>query len=190
MRVVPLLRDPPARSLRSHASTLALASAIALLAAILLAGPAQADVGEKIIDRCTHGESISGFSQQAYGKALKDISAGTEEYSNCAALIREAQLAAASGKGGPGTGAGGGPAVRLQPTPVEQTAIARAPHVGSAPLRVGNQTIRPGVVHANIASAFSTLPTPLIAMLAFLLVCLALAVGAAIRDRIRERRRA
>jgi len=165
-----------------------------LVAATLFAlasspGVAQADVGEKIIDRCTHGESLRGFSQAAYRQALKDLSAGTEEYSNCAQLIRQAQLA------GAGSHSGGGEvstpqntAAAVTPTPAEQRSIAHAPSAGAAPLRVGGQTIHPGVVHADIASALSSLPTPLLATLAFLLLCLLLALGSSVRNRIRADR--
>ncbi|HYM45339.1 MAG TPA: hypothetical protein VES65_04175 [Solirubrobacteraceae bacterium] len=158
----------------------------ALLALAATAPPARADVGETIIQRCVHAQSLSGFSQQAYQQALKELSAGTEEYSNCASLIHQAQLAAAAGQGGP-SGASSGAAV-LTPTPAEQQAIARASHAGSAPVQVGGQTIRPGVVHADIASAFSMLPTPLLATVAFLLVCLLTVAGTAIRKRVRESR--
>lgn len=48
--------------------------------------------------------------------------------------------------------------------------------------------MRPGVVPVNIASALNSLPTPLLATLAFLLACLALVIGGAIRDRVRARR--
>jgi hypothetical protein len=163
---------------------------VILLALVSIAGTAQADVGEKIIDRCTHGQSLSGFSQAAYRQALKDLSAGTEEYSNCAQLIRQAQLAAAgTGHGGnTGTGAGAPSAVAVTPTPSEQRAIARAPSAGSAPVQVGGQTIHPGVVHVDIASALSSLPTPLLATIAFLAVCLLLVVGTGLRNRIRARR--
>jgi hypothetical protein len=160
-----------------------------LLALVSIAAPAQADVGEQIIQRCTHGQSLSGFSQNAYRQALKDLSAGTEEYSNCAQLIRQAQLAAAGA--GHGAGAGGGtliPATAITPTPSEQQSIAHAHTAGSAPLRVGSQTVHPGVVPVNIASALSSLPTPLLATVAFLLVCLLLAAGAGIRNRVRARR--
>jgi hypothetical protein len=163
--------------------------AATLLALVTTSAPARADVGETIIDRCTHGESLSGFSQHAYEQALKDISAGTEEYSNCAAQIREAQLAAAGGRAGvgPGTPTSTG-AVALTPTPAEREAIARAPRVGAAPVRVGGQAIKPGVVQADVASAFSTLPTPLLATVLFLVVCLLVVAGSAIRGRLRSRR--
>lgn len=162
-----------------------------LMALMSFAGPARADVGEEIIRRCTHAESLSGFSQAAYRQALKELSAGTEEYSNCAQLIRQAQLAAASaGRGG--SGSGGGTATPAAsgavPTPSERQAIAHASSAGSAPLQVGAQTIHPGVVHADVASALSSLPTPLLATVAFLAICLLAAAGAGIRNRIRAYR--
>jgi hypothetical protein len=162
----------------------------AVLAALVsLTGPAQADVGEEIIRRCTHAESLSGFSQAAYRQALKELSAGTEEYSSCAREIRQAQLAAA-GAGHGGSGGGTTPATSsAAPTPAEQRAIAHASSAGSAPLQVGAQTIHPGVVHADIASALSSLPTPLLATVAFLTICLLAAAGAGIRNRIRNVRR-
>ncbi len=166
-----------------------------LLPAVLVAlassaAPAQANAGEKIIDRCTHGESLSGFSQRAYREALKDLSAGTEEYSNCAQLIRQAQLSAAgSGHGGGAAGAATQATSAITPTPSEQRSITHAHIAGSVPLRVGSETIHPGVVPVNIASALSSLPTPLLATVAFLLVCLLLAVASAIRNRVRNVRR-
>jgi hypothetical protein len=55
------------------------------------------------------------------------------------------------------------------------------------PVRVGNSVVHPGVVHANIASAFSSLPTPLLATVIFLLACLGLVLGGALRNRFRAR---
>jgi hypothetical protein len=53
---------------------------------------------------------------------------------------------------------------------------------------VGNQVIHPGVVRSNIASAISSLPTPLLATTAFLLACLIALAGGVLRNRIRARR--
>jgi hypothetical protein len=155
-----------------------------LLAATVLwtAAPASADVGETIIQRCTHGQSLSGFSQSAYSQALKELSATAEEYTDCSALIRAAQLAAAGGHGG----AGALP-VPVATTPAEQRAIAHAARA-TAPISVGGHVINPGVVHANIASALSTLPTPLLAILSFLLACAIAIAGGVLRKRIRAHR--
>jgi hypothetical protein len=173
----------------------ALASALALLGLLLaFTATAQADIGERIILRCTHGESLAGFTQQDYNRALKELETSLEEYSGCASLIHQAQLAAAGARGGPsGGGPGsasgaGAPTAATPATPAEQHALSRAPRAGAAPLQVGNQVIRPGVVHADIASAFSSLPSPLLAVLLFLFACaVALAGGVLQKRRVRAR---
>lgn len=164
----------------------------ALIAVILLAStaPASANVGEKIIERCTHGKSLSGFSQSDYREALKELNADTEEYSSCASLIRQAQEAAAGAGGSSGGGGGGGAngsaaATPIAASPSEQQAITHAVNAAAEPVRLGDQVIHPGVVHANISSAFSSLPTPLLVTFAFLLACLLAAGGGALRKRIR-----
>jgi hypothetical protein len=171
--------------------------ALALLAALpvllSVASPAGADVGATIIDRCTHGQSLSGFSQSAYRKALQELPTEVEEYSNCANLIRRAQLAAAGGRGGSGGEGPGAAGAATTPTttpltPTERSALRRAPRSGLTPLKVGDQAIHPGVIHADIASALSSLPTPLLAILSFLLACALLLAGGALRNRVRGHR--
>jgi hypothetical protein len=166
---------------------------VALLVAVMLAtaAPASANVGETIIDRCTHGESLSGFGQSAYTQALKELSADTEEYSDCSSLIRQAQRAAAAGRGGTsgGGGGGGGSAgvaspVAVAASPSEQRAVAHAAQAPEA-VQLGGQAIAPGVVHTNISSALSSLPTPLLAVVAFLAAGLLAFAGGVLRKRIR-----
>jgi hypothetical protein len=169
---------------------LALPAAL-LIVFLLFATPADADIGEKIILRCTHGESLRGFSQKDYSKALKELETSLEEYSGCASLIHQAQLAAAGSRGG-SSGRGGGPAATgasatTPATPAERRELNSAPRAGSTPQQVGNQIIRPGVVHADIASALSSLPNPLLAILAFLLACALALAGGEIRNRVRNR---
>jgi hypothetical protein len=179
-------RDPIAR--RGHA--LLLLGALLAIALQPAVPAANADQGEAIILRCTHGQSLSGFSQNAYKQALKDLNADTEEYTDCSSLIRQAQLAAAGSRGGGGGGgsSGGPSAAAVVPTPAERRAITSAGHARAAPVQVGEQAIHPGVVHVDVASALSSLPTPLLAMLAFLLTCLLLVAGGALRNRVRARR--
>ncbi|SRR5579871_624382 len=157
-----------------------------LVLALLSAAPAaQAqDVGQKIIRLCAEGKSLAGFPPSAYAKALKEISATTEEYSECGQLIRQAQAAAAAGHG-TAPPASAGLAGALPTTPAEQRSIAGAAHSGAGPVSVGGQQIHPGVVHANVSSAFSTLPTPLLALLAFLVACAVAFGGGFARKRIR-----
>jgi hypothetical protein len=157
---------------------------------------AQADIGEKIILRCTHNESLAGFTQKDYNRALQELETSLEEYGDCAMLIHQAQLAAAgsrggssgSGGGGGGSATGGGATTAATPaTPAEQRALSRAPSAGAAPLLLGDQVIRPGVVHADIASAFSSLPTPLLAVLLFLFACAVALAGGVLQNRVRGR---
>jgi hypothetical protein len=171
-------------SLTRLQSRLALSTAL-LASTLTIAAPASADIGETIIQRCTHAQSLSGFSQSAYTQALKELSADAEEYTNCSSLIRAAQLAAA---GGHGSGGGAESPVAIAASPAEQQAITRARRTPAAPVRVDGQIVQPGVVHADIASAVNSLPSPLLATLAFLLACLALLAGGALRNRLRGHR--
>jgi hypothetical protein len=162
---------------------------VAVLAAVA-ATSARADVGATIIERCTKGKSLAGFSQQAYRQALAEVTAEVNEYSECSNLIRKAELAAAGQRAG--TAGSGGPAALTAnvapPTPTEQHELQSAHSAGASPLKVGEQTVVPGVVHADIASAVSSLPTPLLALLAFMLTIALLLLGRAARDRVRTHR--
>jgi hypothetical protein len=168
------------------ASRCALVLALALLLALWVAARARADVGATIIERCTHAQSLSGFTQQDYRRALQELPAEVEEYSDCANLIRRAQLNAA---GAGSTGAPGAEAAAPIPlTPSEAASLRTAPRAGATPLRVGGRVVRPGVVQADVSSALSTLPTPLLATLALLLAAALLWGGSSIFDRVRTRR--
>ncbi len=159
-----------------------------LTVALATASPARAgDVGHRIIRLCAEGKSLAGFPPSAYAKALKEISATTEEYSECGQLIRAAQQAAARGHGATGAPGAALPQAVVA-TPAEQRSIAGAAKSGSAPVNLGGEEIHPGVVHANIASAFSTLPTPLLVLIAFLLACLLAFGGRFLHHRIRDGR--
>ncbi len=163
------------------------APALAALALLAGASAAQASEASQIIEKCAHGKPISGYSQSAYRQALKQLPTILIEYSPCPEQIRGAELAAAGGGAG-GAATGTAPNVPLVLTPTEQRAVQSAHHNGAASVRVGNEPIRPGVVHANIASAVNTLPHSLFAVLAFLLaVVLGLAVGE-VSKRVRARR--
>ena len=153
--------------LRSAAQAVLFLTAILAAASLAIARPARADVGEKIILRCTHGEPLSGFSQSAYRQALK---------------------AAAGGRGSTGVAGSGAAAVAIAATPAEQQAIAHAQLAAPGPVKLGGGVIHPGVIHTDVASAFSSMPTPLLVTLAFVLLCVTLAAGGAVRKRVRARR--
>jgi hypothetical protein len=168
---------------------------VALLLALSFAASASANSTRKILEACSAGMVPSGYSQQAYNQALKQMPPELSEYSPCPSLIHKAQLAAAAGgsrgTGGLGGGQGGSGATAIAPpTSAEQHTLENVPHHGAAPVKVGGEVVNPGVVHVDIASALSTLPTPLLALLAFLLACTLAIGGRAVHVRIRARREA
>lgn len=171
-------------------------SAATLLAALLIvlcaAASASAGSTRKIFEDCGESKIPTGFSQQAYEQALKQMPPELAEYDECPALIHKAQRAAAGGvhgggSGGSGGGAGGVSAV-APPTAAEQQTLEHIGHSGGAPVKVGAEVIHPGVVHVDIASAVGKLPTPLLALLAFLLACALLILGRTAHARARARR--
>jgi hypothetical protein len=164
-------------------SRCAFVAALSTILALWFAAGARADVGATIIERCTHGQSLSGFTQQDYRRALQELPAEVEEYSDCANLIRRAQLNAAGPGSSRGSGAEAAAAIPLSPS--EAASLRAVPRSGSAPQRVGGHVVRPGVVQA---SALSMLPTPLLATLALLLAAALLWGGRSIFDRVRPRR--
>jgi hypothetical protein len=90
-RAVPHARKRSSRGALTYlgALTLALLSALAWGASA-----ADADEASTIIERCTHGQSLSGFSPAAYTTALQELSPEVREYTNCEALIRAAESTA------------------------------------------------------------------------------------------------
>jgi hypothetical protein len=145
------------------------AAALAVLAMLVGALPAQANVASTIVEKCAKGEPFGGYSQSAYRQALNQLPTIVVEYTPCAEQIRKAELAAVGG-GGEATSATTPASVPLPLTPTEQKAVQSAHHNGATPVRVGSQPIRPGVVHANIASAVNKLPHSLLAVMALMLL--------------------
>jgi hypothetical protein len=171
----------------------ALQTASVVIAALALAFPvtASANASEvtKIYEACGNGTVPTGYSQQAYSQAIKEMEPFLAEYSACPDLIHKAQLAGAAGPHGAGASSASevGTTAVAPPTPTEQHTLESIPHASAPPVQVGGEVIHPGVVHVNLASAFNTLPTPLLALLAFLLACALLVAGRIIRNRVRTR---
>ncbi len=167
-------------------STLAVAAALLLL--LLFAAGASASEVTKIYEACANGTQPTGYSQQAYSQAIKEMEPFLAEYSACPDLIHKAQLAGAAGShSGPGGGSSATPTATVAPpTPTEQHTLERVPHASAPSVPVGNEVIHPGVVHVDIASALSSLPTPLLALLAFLLAGALLLIGRTVHSRVRR----
>ncbi|HEY3759795.1 MAG TPA: hypothetical protein VGL37_08530 [Solirubrobacteraceae bacterium] len=160
---------------------------------IALSATATASAGggvNKIFEDCGESKIPVGFNQQTYEQALKQMPPELAEYDDCPALIHKAQRAGAGEHGNDAAaGAGGGSTGTVPPpTPAEQQTLEKISRSSGAPVKVGEEIIHPGVVHVNIASAVGQLPTPLLALLAFLLACALLILGRLAFVRARARR--
>jgi hypothetical protein len=173
------------------------------LAALLLsvfglaAASAQASPVALINDCMTNGRIVGHYSAQDYSQALANLPTDVAEYSDCAGVIRRAELAAAAGTRSaspPVSAAGAAAAANPRQNPLdyaaasEKAAVAQAQRSGSAQVDVGGQLLRPGVVAARTSTIFNALPTPLLfALGALVLVGLAVC-GRYARDLVRARR--
>jgi hypothetical protein len=176
----------------SIAATAAIALALACCG--VFAAGASADVAAQSDKRCGHGESVSGYTVEQYQSALNDMPAEMVEYTDCPEVIEQAELAAAGHRGGTGGGQGantgtspgvGGTAV--EPTPAQQHILEATRHEHPAPIQLGDSsggTVQPGVVHPDLASATSDLPTPVLAVIALVLAGLLLLAGKEIKERL------
>jgi hypothetical protein len=191
---------------------------VLLAALALLVAPAAAAIasGRDVLNDCTDDEVMSKtYTQKEYRDALAQLAADADQYGNCRQVISRAQLRAAGGGkkkdrgataappagggrtgGGDQTGGGGDGAVGSAPagqqladaTPAERRAVDEARNAGRRfeldktrvdPTKVGAV---PGVSQA------SDLPTPLVAVLALLLVAALALAAVRIRSLVNARR--
>jgi hypothetical protein len=188
---------------------------IALLAALaLLAAPATAALasGRDVINDCTDDEVLSKtYTQKEYHDALAQLPADADQYGNCRQVISRAELRAASqqknhsgskapapaaGQTGGGTSGGAGaigsaPARQqlAQATPAERKAVDKARADGGQRLEVHQTRVDPSKVGTVPGvSRVSDLPTPLVAVLALLLVAALALAAVRIRSLVNARR--
>ncbi len=163
------------------------ALALVTLAMLCFASTAAANEAQTILEKCGHNKSFSGYSQKAYREALKQMTTTGIEYGECESLIRKAEEAAAGGGAG---AAAGTPSsnVATPLSPAERHAVQSAHRNGSTPVQIGSVPVRPGVVHADIASAVNTLPHSLFAVLAFMAAGAAMLAIGEVLGRVRSRR--
>jgi hypothetical protein len=163
------------------------ALALVALAMLGFASVATANQAQTILEKCGHNEPFSGYSQKAYREALKQMTTTGIEYGECESLIRKAEEAAAGGGAGATIGTPSAN-VAVPLTPAEQHAVQSAHRNGSTPVQVGSEPVRPGIVHADIASAVNTLPHSLLAVLAFMAAGAVVLAIVEVRKRVRSRR--
>ena len=175
------------------------------LVAAFAAAPAQAGYRDLLIDACREDERVDGsYSQKDYREALDNLTDDHIQYTDCEAILRAAQLAAARKQSGGGlssgspidnliAGAGGDPLAGA--TPQERAAVeqevVQADKTGGRTLRVGGELVKPSSLGAGrvVAATASDLPTPLLLALALAAITSLATLAAALIPRIRSLRR-
>jgi hypothetical protein len=136
------------------------ATALALLASVLIAAPALGSAKDVIRDCSEDGVLNGHYSHSELAKALDKLPSDLDEYTDCRAVIRSAELASArkhKGGGVPGTVDTTSP-----PSAEEQRRLHDATR-GAGSVDVGGRGITPGASAAPVKSAgFGTDLPPLV----------------------------
>ena len=175
---------------RRPAKPLFLIACVALGAVLAFGSvPASANYRDLLLDACGRDGKVNGtYSQEDYRKALANIPADADQYSDCRAILKAAQLAAASGEKTLTPAAAA--AILATATPAEQQAIQQAVQSSTgAPAKVGDAVVSPASYGAGraVAADISDLPPPLLAALGLLTVGALAALLTVIVPRVRDR---
>jgi len=171
--------------------------AAAALAAVLVFGATSADAANKntvaaALHDCGQGhDPLAGhYSVKVLQTALHDLHTNSLQYTTCADALQNAiasQLSRPRHRGKVTLPGQGGP---VKPTPnVVKQRVNHVKKLGGAPfLLPSGQTVTPGAVTVHSASFLSSLPTPLLIVLAALLAAVVAVGGRALHQLVRTRR--
>jgi hypothetical protein len=177
-------------------------TALLALLALWVAAPAPASAASRdtIIADCADDGQLQGkYSPSDLRDARKNLPSDVAEYTDCADVLRRAEIGDGGSAGGggstgsgafpgstgstPGSGGGSGPAL----TPVndaERAALVQAQTDGAAPVEVNGETITPGAAGFSPNATRNGMPASLL----FAIIALALlGVGGlifAVKDRL------
>jgi hypothetical protein len=137
-----------------------LALILALVASALLATPAFGSAKD-VIRECSEDGVLNGhYSHSELSKALDQLPSDLDEYTDCRAVIRSAELGSAKKHSGPGVGANVDTA--SPPSAEEQRKVAEAARDAS-PVNIGGSSVTPGAV--STAGVGADLPGLVLAVL-------------------------
>jgi hypothetical protein len=143
-----------------------LAAAVLIACLLVPASSAMASGADVLKDCNTNGRLTKTYTQKELRQALAQMPSDVREYSDCANIIRKAELGlnGAGGPGGPGSQAtaqnpfaGASPAEAAQLT----KEIEKARRSGGRPQRVGTAAVTPGSLAYHQIKSVSKLPLPL-----------------------------
>jgi hypothetical protein len=154
---------------------------VAVLAALVVAATPAAGSAMSVIRDCSEDGVLNGkYSPSELDGALEQLPSDLDEYTDCRAVIRRAQLGAAGGK----HGASKRPAVAdrvdaaAPPTAEEQRAIAKAKG-SDEPVRIGGSGVKPGESGAPFKSAGFGTDMPTVVFIVLIALGASMLAGAA-----------
>jgi len=171
--------------------------AAAALVAVLVFGATSAEAANKntvtaALHDCGQGHDplVGHYSVKVLQTALHDLHTNSLQYTTCADALQNAinsQLAKPKPRGRVTLPGRGGTA---KPTPnLVKQRVSRVKKLGGAPFLLPNgQSVTPGAVTVHSASFLSSLPTPLLIVLAALLAAVVAVGGRALHQLVRTRR--
>jgi hypothetical protein len=122
--------------------------ALALLASAIFAAPALGSARDVIRDCSEDGVLNGKYSHSELAKALDQLPSDLDEYTDCRAVIRDAELRSArKGKGGPGVGSNVD--TTSPPSADEQRKLSEAAK-SAGPVNVGGRRVTPGFRAAGV----------------------------------------
>jgi hypothetical protein len=198
---------------------LRIATALALLLALCAVPSVASASPSQIYKDCTDGSINGNYSQKDYAEALAHLPADIDEYTDCRSQIQRRQLGGGGGgstgggssSGGGGgatgggtgggttggaangdTGTGGGAAADplASATDAEKAAFQKAVAAGNEPIKLDGRPIYPGELGGAKSSGLGDLPTPMLAVLALLILAGLGAAGFGTRRLVLGRRTA
>jgi hypothetical protein len=151
-----------------------LAAAVLSVCLLVPAGSALASGADVLKDCNNNGHLTKTYTQKELHQALAQMPADLREYSDCANIIRQAEL----GLGGGGTNSSNPAASAQNPfagaTPQEiaraKRDIARARKTGGVAQRVGTASATPGTLAYRQVKSVSKLPLPLLILVVLILL--------------------
>jgi hypothetical protein len=165
------------------------AAAVVALCLLLPVAPAHASGASVIVDCNDNGHLTRSYSQKEYRDALAQMPADVRQYTDCENIIRRAQLGRSGSTGGDANA--GNPFGNASPEEIAraQQDIAAATQTGAKPQRVGADVVTPGALSfTKVSAATSDLPTPLLVLLALIVLAAVAAALPLVLTRLRERR--
>lgn len=164
--------------LASEAMLRRLLAAAVLTVCLLVPATCALASGADVLKDCSNNGRLSKtYTQKEYRQALAQMPTDLREYSDCANIIRRAELGLAGGTAGGGGGTGTGanaqnPFAGATPQEVAraQRDIAKARKTGGAKQRIGTANATPGTLAYRQIKSVSKLPAPLLVLVVLILL--------------------